>query len=188
MVGGMRRLQEGGGGVRRSSKGPAALVAGPVIMLFMLVLMALHIATSSWGSAQQSARPSGGRSPGQAELLEWYKADPNADGGKLPPRAKLSGGAGSSRAGEGGMIAGKPWAMQIPGVARPARAPVNEFGLHKFALDDDYVQWRKEPWFWEVREGEEGRLPGVNVQSSYPMDLLPLREMAETLDHPFEDR
>eukprot|EP00960_Hanusia_phi_P045077 757013-Hanusia_phi.AAC.4 len=168
-------------------------LVGPAMMMLLLAIMALHVVVKSSLRAEDSW-VQGGRAVGRrrSELLEWYKADPKADPGKRPgatgSSAVRSSKAASADAVGGGMIEGKPWGMQLPGVAREAEAPVNQFGLHKYTLDDGYVQWRKEPWFWEVRDGEQRRLPGVNIQSSYPMDVFPIGEMAETIDHPFEDR
>ena len=45
---------------------------------------------------------------------------------------------------------------------------------------------RRGPWFYEVTPADRAKLREVNIDAN-PLDALPLREMAEAIDDPFDD-
>lgn len=47
-------------------------------------------------------------------------------------------------------------------------------------------QDRRGPWFYEVTPADRAKLHAVNLDAN-PLDALPLREMAEAIDDPFDD-
>jgi hypothetical protein len=47
-------------------------------------------------------------------------------------------------------------------------------------------QDRRGPWFYEVTPADRAKLHAVNLDDN-PLDALPLREMAEAIDDPFDD-
>eukprot|EP00802_Teleaulax_amphioxeia_P023351 Tamp_23916.p3 GENE.Tamp_23916~~Tamp_23916.p3 ORF type:complete len:182 (+),score=52.72 Tamp_23916:2-547(+) len=101
--------------------------------------------------------------------------------------AALAGGAWPPRVVAGSMLAG--WGSRLPGVSRLARAHVHEFGTHKFHDGDGLWQSehdRRGPWFYEVTPADRAKLREVNIDAN-PLDALPLREMAEAIDDPFDD-
>ena len=88
----------------------------------------------------------------------------------------------------GSMLAG--WGSALPGVGRSARAHVHEYGIH--ALRDGDGWWpseaeRRGPWFWEVTPADHEKLREINVDSNGPLDELPLEELGEAIDDPFDD-
>jgi hypothetical protein len=47
-------------------------------------------------------------------------------------------------------------------------------------------QDRRGPWFYEVTPADRAKLHAVNLDAN-PLDMLPLREIAEAIDDPFDD-